>query len=89
MKLRISASSAVVRHYLEADEIGVVYCESAAFAQLRRFSYDQIDAIMRDHAYLSIQVGRDVYKIPYSAAKTEHMLLTAMLVDGCRKTCSR
>jgi hypothetical protein len=86
MKLRITANTALLRRYLEVDEVGVVYCETAGLGGMHRFSYDQIDAVLRDHAHLSIQVGRDTYKIPYSAVKSEHTQLVAMLVDGCRKT---
>ena len=86
MKLRITANTPLIRRYLEVDEIGVIYCESAGFGGMHRLSYDQIDAVLRDHAHVSIQVGRDVYKIPYSSAKSEHTQVVAMLIDGCRKT---
>lgn len=86
MKLRITANTPLMRHYLEVDEISVVYCESAGLGGVHRFSYDQIDAVLRDHKNVTIQVGRDTYKIPYSSVKSEHTQLVAMLVDGCRKT---
>lgn len=85
MKLRITANTALIRHYLEVDELEVVYCETAALARAHRIAYKDIDAVLRDHANLSIQVGRDIYKIPYKADNREHTQLVAMLVEGCRR----
>jgi hypothetical protein len=86
MKVRITANTALLRRYLEVDEMEVVYCETNVLADMKRFAYEDIDAVMRDHAHLSIQVGRDIYKIPYSQTNREHTQLVAMLIEGCRKS---
>ena len=86
MKLRINASTAVLRRYLEVDEAGVVYCETAAMGGVKHIDYKDIDAVLRDHAQLSIQVGRDVYKLPYKAGNREHTQAVVMLLEGCRRT---
>jgi hypothetical protein len=86
MKLRINATTALERRYLEVDEFEVVYCEGNVFTARERIGYDQIDAIVRDHANLAIQVGRRIYKIPYAAGNREHTNVVKWLVEGCRKT---
>jgi len=88
MKLRINASTPVLRRYLEVDEASVVYCEgeTASVGGLHRIDYKDIDAVLRDHALLSIQVGREIYKLPYVQANREHAQAVTMLVDGCRRT---
>lgn len=87
MSLRITAANTpTLRHYLEVDEVGVVYCETSGLGGMNRFSYDQIDAVLRGPTHVSIQVGSFTYKIPYSTVKSEHTQAVAMLVDGCRRT---
>jgi hypothetical protein len=86
MKLRISANTALERRYLEVDEMGVLFREGSAMSGVTRMGFEDIDAVMRDHAHLSIQVGRAIYKIPYSAANREHTQVLTMLIEGCRRT---
>ena len=86
MKLRIDASTPVLRRYLEVDEAGVVYCETAALGGVRYIDYKDIDAVLRDHAQLSIQIGRDVYRLPYVQTNREHSQAVATLIDGCKRT---
>ena len=88
MKLRINASTAVLRRYLEVDETDVVYCETAALGGLHHNDYKDIDAVLRDHAHLSIQTGKTIYKLPYNATNREHTQAVTMLIQGCRRTLS-
>jgi hypothetical protein len=85
MKLRINASTPVLRRYLEVDEAEVVYCETAALGGVKHIDYKDIDAVLRDHAHLSIQVGRDIYKLPYKADNREHTQAVATLLECCRR----
>lgn len=86
MKLRINASTPGIRRYLEVDEAGVVYCETAAIGGIHRIDYETIDAVLRDHANLSIQVGQQIYQVPYKADNREHAQLVVTLIEGCRRT---
>lgn len=88
MKLRINASTPVLRRYLEVDETDVVYCEgeAASIGGVRHIDYKDIDAVLRDHALVSIQVGAEVYKLPYVQTNREHAQAVNMLVEGCRRT---
>ena len=47
MKLRIDASTPVLRRYLEVDEAGVVYCETAALGGVRYIDYKDINLLRR------------------------------------------
>jgi hypothetical protein len=88
MKLRINASTPVLRRYLEVDETSVVYCqgETASVGGVMHIDYKDIDAVLRDHALLSIQVGTNIYKLPYVQTNREHTQAVAMLIEGCRRT---
>ena len=86
MKLRIDASTPVLRRYLEVDEAGVVYCETAALGGVHHIDYEDIDAVLRDPVQLSIQVGRDIYRLPYVQTNREHTQAVATLLEGCRRT---
>jgi hypothetical protein len=86
MKLRINASTAVERRYLEVDELEVTFQQTNAFGGVEHIAYKDIDAVVRDHASLSIQVGRTIYKVPYKSTNKEHTQLVIMLIEGCRKT---
>lgn len=88
MKARINANTALVRRYLEVDDVEVIYCETSAMGGVHHISYRDIDAVVRDHANLSVQVGRTIYKLPYSATNVEHTHAVTMLIAGCRATLS-
>jgi len=83
---RINASTGVGRRYLEVDELEVMFQESSVLGGMERIAYKDIDAVVRDHANLSIQVGRKIYKVPYKSTNKEHTQLVIMLIEGCRKT---
>ena len=88
MKLRINSSTLVLRRFLEVDETSVVYChgDTSSVGGVTRIDYQDIDGVLRDHAQLSIQVGRDIYRLPYVQGNREHTQAAAMLVEGCRRT---
>lgn len=91
MKLRIDANTALTRRFLEVDEIGVTFFESAGLGGTRdNIAYDDIDAVLRSSdSVLSIQVGRTIYKLPIQDAKKEHRAAVEMLLNGCRNPIRR
>jgi hypothetical protein len=86
MKLRINASTPVLRRYLDVDEAGVTYCETAALGGVRHIAYADIDGVVRDHTSVAIQIGLQIYKLPYKRDNREHTQAITMLVEGCRRT---
>ena len=89
MNLKISASSLVTNHYLEITDAGVTFCETAAFGGTRKFTYDQIEAVLRGNSVLSFQVGRETFKIPIKADNPAHRAAVARLVSEARRTVRR
>src|SRR5258708_33902500 len=86
---RINANTALLRRYLEVDDVEVVYCETSTMGGVQHIAYKDIDAVLRDHANLSIQVGQTIFKLPYSATNREHTQAVAILVAGFRATLRR
>lgn len=86
MTLRIQVNKALKKHYLEVDEVDVCYREAGALGSVAHYAYQDIDAVVRDHENLSIQIGRTIIKVPYSRTNKEHTQLLTMLIEGCRKT---
>lgn len=87
MKLRITANTLVTKHFLEVDDQGVTYCETAAFGGTRRIQFKDITAIVKGaDSGLSIQIGREIVKIPIKEAYAPHRAVIARLVSEVRRT---
>jgi hypothetical protein len=87
MKLRIDASSAFVKKYLQVDDRGVLYSEAFLFSGARRFAFHQIDAIlMSETGLLSIQVGREVFSLQTKAGRRKQQEAMAALVQEVEKS---
>jgi hypothetical protein len=87
MKYRINASTAFVRRYLQVDDKGMVYFETALFSKTRRFSFDQIDFILlNDAGLLSVQIGREVFSVPTKSKDKKHQEAVQMLIREAERT---
>lgn len=86
MNLKINAGTLVGKHFLEVTDTGVVFMESSAFGSTKKFSFDQIDAVLRSDTLLSVQVGRDLYRIPISPQNALHRSAMARLVSEARRS---
>lgn len=90
MNLKINANTIVTRHYLEISDRGVEYCQTATIGGVRKFTYDQIDAVLRGaNSVLSFQVGRETFKIPIKQDNATHRAAVARLVSEARRTLRR
>ncbi len=89
MKLKIDASDLVTRHYLEVSDRGIEYCQTSAFGGVRRFRFDQVDAVLRGQGKLSFQIGRETFKIPIRLENGMHRATMARLVSEVRRTLRR
>lgn len=85
MNLKIKANTLVTKHYLEVTDTGVTYLETAGLGSPVKFTFDQIDAVLRTDTLLSVQVGRSIYKIPISATNALHRSAAARLVSEARR----
>ncbi len=87
MNLRITANTLVTKRYLEVTESGVTFCETAIAGGVRRFTFEEIDAVVRGgDSGLSLQVGREIFKIPIDYNNAAHRAVVARLVSELRRT---
>lgn len=85
--LRITANTLVTKRYLEVTETGVTYCESAGIGGTRHFAFADIDVVARGgDSGLSLQIGRDIVKIPIDYNNAAHRTVVARLVSELRRT---
>lgn len=90
MKLRITANTLVTKHYLEVDEQGVTFCETSAFGGTRHINFADIDAVLKGaDSGLSLQMGREIVKIPIVETNASHRAAIARLVSEVRRTARR
>jgi len=88
MSLRITANTLVTKRYLEVTETGVTFCETAGVGGgVRQITFDEIDAVARGaDSGLSLQIGRDIVKIPIDYNNAAHRTVVARLVSELRRT---
>ena len=90
MNLKIDATNLVTKHSLVVTDQGVEFMETAALGGVRRFTFDQIDAVLRSSQnVLSFQVGQETFKIPMRPDDALHRTATARLVAEVRRTLRR
>jgi hypothetical protein len=88
-KLRIKSRTFATAKWVEVQDTGIVWYESALFGSKTRIAFGQIDAVLRGPQLLSVQVQRKLYTIPYKPENAGHRTVIAKLVAECRRTTPR
>jgi hypothetical protein len=79
----IRASSWFVKRYLKVTPTYVEYMETAAMGGKRTFAYGQIDFVLVSPDYtLALQVGHEVFSLPYKPSKPKHRAAVDALVQN-------
>ena len=85
MAFKIKANTAFTVRFLQVTSKGVVFQETAALGGKRRFTFDQIDAILMNPGnVLSFQVGNEVFSIPTRPDKKAHQAAIDELLQQVR-----
>jgi hypothetical protein len=87
---QIVASQPLKKQTLEVNDEGITYKESAGFGmgELFRFSFDQIDAVVRSvsEPLLAIQIGTTIIKLAIKSGDETHNAVIAEIVAGALKS---
>ncbi len=87
MALKIKASSLLTARYLLVKKDHVRYCETAIGSRIKKFKFNEIQCVlMSADNVLSLQVGRDVYKLPVKPGNRTHQETIDALVQGIRQS---
>lgn len=84
---RIKANTFFMQRYMDVDDYGVTFCETAIGGGKRRFGYDEIECVcMSPENLLSFQVGNEVFSLPINPKKRKHQEAVSALIGGLGRT---
>jgi hypothetical protein len=85
--MKITANTLVQHRYMRITDRGFEYCETAIRAHVERFPYIAIDSIIVSPSHdITIQVGENVFTLPYKPQHPKHQAFISALLERVRAT---
>lgn len=84
---RIKANTFFMQRYMDVDDFGVTFCETAITGGKRRFRFEEIECVcISPEDLLSFQVGTEVFSLPIKQNKRKHQEAVSALISGLTRT---